>query len=120
MDSAEEASCTHDHQLIANCLDFIDSEAQVRTSNLSPGMFFYLPTLFHFIVNSSKETQYKDHSNQNMVTPSAKPHVSVEKELDNSAFESPMLDPNSKEEGSQSITSNIRHLVEEKLIYLQG
>lgn len=48
---------TQDHQLIANYLDFVDSEAQVSFDNLSPNLFFYLPTFYHFLVSKMKMTQ---------------------------------------------------------------
>lgn len=36
IDWAREADSSHDHKLIANCLDFLDLEAQVSSANLSP------------------------------------------------------------------------------------
>lgn len=48
VDWAREADCSHDHKLIANCLDFLDSEDQVSSANLSPNILYYLPTFYHF------------------------------------------------------------------------
>lgn len=48
--------CTHDHQLIANCIGFVDSEAQVSFGKLSLNFFFFLPTFSHFSVSNMKMT----------------------------------------------------------------
>lgn len=42
-----EIDCTHDHKCLANCLDFIDLEAQISLTNLIPNSIYYLLTLFH-------------------------------------------------------------------------
>lgn len=52
---AQKVGCTHDHKLISNCLDFIDSKAQVHVSGLSPNLYHYLPSLYHFLVKLLKE-----------------------------------------------------------------
>lgn len=44
VDWAREAGCSHDHKLIANCLDFMDSQAQVSSANPPPNILYYLPT----------------------------------------------------------------------------
>lgn len=44
--------CTQEHELIANCLDFVNTEAQVSIENLSPNLFFYLPTFYHFLATN--------------------------------------------------------------------
>lgn len=50
--------CTQNHQLIGNALDFIDLVAQVSSSVWSASLFFfYLPTLYHFLISKTKEAQ---------------------------------------------------------------
>lgn len=57
VDWGGELGRAHDHQLIANCLYFLDSEAQVTISTLRPNILFYFPTLFHFIANKAKKSK---------------------------------------------------------------
>lgn len=77
-------------------------------------MFYYLPTLFKFLSNKSKEAQLKGQATQTQANPSYSQQASGDKEINESAFESAIEDRNSEEEWSQSITSNIRHLLEGK------
>lgn len=65
----QEVDYTHDHQLIVNFLDFIDIEAQVSALNLSTYLFYYLPTLFKFLVHTTKATQFKDPASERSPTP---------------------------------------------------
>lgn len=48
VDLAGEMGRAHEYQLIANCFDFLDSEAKVNLSTLRPNILFNLPTLFSF------------------------------------------------------------------------
>lgn len=55
VDSAQEMVFSLDHALIANCLDFMDSEAQVSTTKLSLNLLYYLPTLYFFDLTRPKK-----------------------------------------------------------------
>lgn len=46
----QSAGCDHDHKFISNCLDFIDSKAQVISLYLAPNLCHYLPDLYNFLV----------------------------------------------------------------------
>lgn len=70
---------------------------------------------FIFLVNKSKEDQLKGQATQTHTIPTYNHHASGDKVVNGSAFESPILDANSEEEGSQSITSNIRQLLPGKI-----
>lgn len=50
VDWAQEMGCTEDHQLISNCLDFVDTGAQVSLTNLS---LIYSTTYPLFTISSS-------------------------------------------------------------------
>lgn len=50
VDWAQEMGCTEDHQLISNCLDFVDTRAQVSLTNLS---LIYSTTYPLFTISSS-------------------------------------------------------------------
>lgn len=63
VDWAREAGCSHDHKLIANCLDFMDSEAQVSSANISLNILYYLPTFYYFVAHRISK-QAKDSPNQ--------------------------------------------------------
>lgn len=49
------AGCTQDHKLMSNCLDLIESNAQVTVNDLAPNMCQYLPDLYHFLVKHLKK-----------------------------------------------------------------
>lgn len=48
---------TQDHQLIANYLDLVDSEAQVSIDNFSLNLLYYLSTFYHFLDSKLKMAQ---------------------------------------------------------------
>lgn len=50
----QELRCAQDHYLITNYFGFIDYEAEVSPSKLSPNILYYLPTFFHFLVKKSR------------------------------------------------------------------
>lgn len=68
VDWAREADCSHDHKLIANCLEFLDSEAQVSSTNFSQNILYYLPNFCHFaaqrINKRAKDSLNSKYSNQ--------------------------------------------------------
>lgn len=103
---AREMGCSQDHQLIANCLNFVDSEAHVSLDNLSPSLFYYLPTFYHFLVGKLKMAQGPEPIEPLNQSTSISKHLSDEKHKF-SEYASPMMDQDSVEKGSQIITSNI-------------
>lgn len=94
--------------LIVNCLDFIDPPAQVNSSNLSPNIPYYLPSLFHFLVAKASTTKGTDPSMSDNTPPK---NGSGENDHNDSTYKclSHKLEP--ADEGSLSITSNIHNLV---------
>lgn len=70
--------------------------------NLSPNLFFYVPTLFHFLVSKLKKAQAQQPTNQEQWSPSPNKQILKKKEMSYPIMP-PSLDHDSKEEGSQSV-----------------
>lgn len=102
---AREASCSQDHKLIANCLSFMDSKAQVSITTLTPNILYYLPTPYHFV-----EHKIRDHSHETLMhihntrPVDHKDHSDV-KDSDISVYSSPIQNIEYEVEGSHSFIS---------------
>lgn len=107
--------CTQDHQLIANCFDFVDTNTRVSVDNLSLNLLCYSPTFYHFRFNKLKMAQDQELTDHQNRSPSVSKHMSEKKGKDNSDYASLVLDQDDIEGGSQSITSNIQHLMSAKI-----
>lgn len=95
--------CTQDHKLISNCLDFIDSKAKVSYNGLSPNLCYYLPSLYHYLVNHLKKTHtlnVPQHTNQCYTS---KLLNSSDKEKSAPDYLSPDHEPHNGNEGTQNI-----------------
>lgn len=97
---------SQDHKLIADSLDFLDAEAQVRASKSSPNTMFYLPSVFHFLASkanmaSGPNSECKDKPNNDKDT--------------NAYHHSSSSSTKDRIDGSLSITSNIRKLIDGKV-----
>lgn len=115
VDCAQQVGCSHDHQLIANCLDFLDTEAQVNLFGFSPNILFFLSTLFHFIVNQTKESQPECIHGFTMNVASNGKQASDRKDYIASVYSSLAQNHETDGEASLSITSNIRKFIEGKV-----
>lgn len=106
VDWAREADCSHDHKFIANCLHFLDSEAQVSSTNLSPNILYYLPTCYRFVTQRINN-QDKDSLNPRQSNPQEDPKdYSEVKGSDASVYSSPIQNVDSDVEGSHSFISS--------------
>lgn len=116
---AQQVGYIHDHKMISNCLDFIDSKAQVNASDLSPNLCHYVPTLYHYLVKHLKDfASPKGHEpgiNRNPI----KPQSSANREKSISGYHSPDHEHQSANDGALSIISNNRNLLTESNVMQQ-
>lgn len=106
--------CSDEHKLIADYLDLLDSEPQLHSNKLGPNTRFYLPTLFHFLVNKLNKP---DHPNTiGINTLMAHPDKVFEKKPSpDITVSSSSFSQISVVEGSLNITSNIRKTIDGKV-----
>lgn len=110
VDWAHQVGCSHDHQLIANCLNFLDNnEAQVSLSALSTYILFLYLLFFIFIMKQTKESR-RD-GNHGLPANGA----SDSKDNAASADSSPAQNHEKDGEASLSMASNIHTLTEGKV-----
>lgn len=106
---------TQDHQLIANYLDLVDSEAQVSIDNFSLNLLYYLSTFYHFLDSKLKMAQGHQSIEPLNQSPSTSRHLAEETSNNVSEYASPLRNQDNVKEGSQSIKSNIRQLMSGKI-----
>lgn len=94
--------------LIANCLDFLNVEAQVSISNLSPSILFYLPTLYYFVVTKTKDQNQEGLSAQAVHDRYNDKQPSDIQETEASVYSSFIQHQDTEVEGTLSFTSNTR------------
>lgn len=85
--------------LFPTFLDFIDYKVQVRTNDLSPNLFYYLPTLYHCSVNHPKKAHASEGPKHIDLHYAPKLLISEEKERLDSDYFSDDLELNSADEG---------------------
>lgn len=114
MDCARDIGYSDDHKLMAECSDFLDSEAQVRSYKLGPNTLYYFTALVHFLVNKLNKPNRPGPANIN--DHDHDPEAHCDKVLENKGspdinVPSTFSTQISSTKGSLSINSDIRKMI---------
>lgn len=105
LDWARETGCSQDYKLIATCLNFMESEAQVSIATLTPNILNYLPTLYHFVAQKIKEQSQESLMHIYNNRQEDQKDYSDIKDSDVSVYSSPIQNIDSEVEGNHSFIS---------------
>lgn len=110
VDCARDIGYSDDEKLIADCSDFLDSKAQVRSYKLGLNLMYYFTTLVHFVVDKLNKPSRPGPANIN------DPEAHRDKVLKNKGspdinVSSTFSTHNSSTEGRLSIKSDIRKMI---------
>lgn len=83
----------------------------MHVTDLSPNLYLYLPSLYHYLVKHLKENASPEAHESDMNRNFFNPHTLADRQKSVSDYHSPDHDHQSANEGAINITSNIRNLI---------